>query len=111
VHGSAEVGVAGGNHVSGNYQSGVVHVTKAFGSCDAPTAASVFRSESPSKTSTTRTVGTTSVGSDGHRTKGVTVPILFIHRGPNRVTARAASPLLPSPASPWRNRPLPAPRP
>jgi len=37
VHGSAEVGVAGGNHVSGNYQSGVVHVTKAFGSCDAPT--------------------------------------------------------------------------
>jgi hypothetical protein len=37
VHGSAEVGVAGGNHVSGNYQSGVIHVTKAFGSCDAPT--------------------------------------------------------------------------
>ena len=37
VHGSAEVGVVGGNHVSGNYQSGVVHVTKAFGSCDAPT--------------------------------------------------------------------------
>jgi len=37
VHGSAEVGVVGGNHVGGNYQSGVVHVTKAFGSCDAPT--------------------------------------------------------------------------
>jgi len=37
VHGSAEVGVVGGNHVSGNYQSGVIHVTKAFGSCDAPT--------------------------------------------------------------------------
>ena len=37
VHGSAEMGVVGGNHVSGNYQSGVVHVTKAFGSCDAPT--------------------------------------------------------------------------
>jgi hypothetical protein len=37
VHGSAEAGVVGGNHVSGNYQSGVVHVTKAFGSCDAPT--------------------------------------------------------------------------
>jgi len=36
VHGSAEVGVVGGNHVSGNYQSGVVHVTKALGSCDAP---------------------------------------------------------------------------
>ena len=37
VHGSASVGVAAGNHVSGNYQSGVVHVSKAFGSCEAPT--------------------------------------------------------------------------
>ena len=37
VHGSVGAGVAGGNHVSGNYQTGVVHVTKAFGSCDAPT--------------------------------------------------------------------------
>lgn len=37
VHGSATVGVAGGSHGSGNYQSGVVNVSKAFGSCDNPT--------------------------------------------------------------------------
>jgi len=30
-------GVVGGNHGSGNYQSGVVNVSKAFGSCDNPT--------------------------------------------------------------------------
>ena len=37
VHGEVTAGVAGGNHVSGNYQSGVVHASKAFGSCDNPT--------------------------------------------------------------------------
>ena len=37
VHGSMTMGVVGGNHVSGNYQSGVVNVSKAFGSCDNPT--------------------------------------------------------------------------
>jgi len=37
VHGSVEAGVVGGNHVSDNYQSAVVHVTKAFGNCEAPT--------------------------------------------------------------------------
>jgi hypothetical protein len=37
VHGDMTVGVVGGNHVSGNYQSGVVNVSKAFGSCDHPT--------------------------------------------------------------------------
>ncbi|HET7063394.1 MAG TPA: hypothetical protein VFI49_03895 [Rudaea sp.] len=36
VHGSVSAGVAGGNHSSGNYQSAVVHVTKALGSCEAP---------------------------------------------------------------------------
>ena len=36
VHGSVGVGVIGGNHVSGNYQTGSVSVSKAFGSCDDP---------------------------------------------------------------------------
>ncbi len=36
VHGSVGVGVVGGNHVSGNYQTGSVSVSKAFGSCDDP---------------------------------------------------------------------------
>lgn len=36
IHGGMSVGVVGGNHVSGNYQSGVVSVSKAFGSCDKP---------------------------------------------------------------------------
>lgn len=37
VHGDVTMGVVGGNHISGNYQSGVVNVSKAFGSCDHPT--------------------------------------------------------------------------
>jgi hypothetical protein len=37
VHGALTAGVVAGNHVSGNYQSGVVNVSKAFGSCDHPT--------------------------------------------------------------------------
>jgi hypothetical protein len=36
VHGSVGMGVVGGNHVSGNYQTGTVNVSKAFGSCDDP---------------------------------------------------------------------------
>ncbi|WEN14454.1 hypothetical protein PY254_14620 [Rhodanobacter sp. AS-Z3] len=36
VHGSVGMGVVGGNHVSGNYQTGTVNVSKAFGSCDHP---------------------------------------------------------------------------
>ncbi len=36
VHGSVGMGVIGGNHVSGNYQTGSVSVSKAFGSCDDP---------------------------------------------------------------------------
>jgi hypothetical protein len=31
------MGVVAGSHVSGNYQSGEVNVSKAFGSCDNPT--------------------------------------------------------------------------
>jgi len=37
IHGDVTAGVVAGNHVSGNYQSGVVYVSKAFGSCDNPT--------------------------------------------------------------------------
>ncbi|MBN8946388.1 hypothetical protein ACVCL0_00430 [Rhodanobacter sp. UC4450_H17] len=36
VHGSVGMGVAGGSRFSGNYQTGTVNVTKAFGSCDEP---------------------------------------------------------------------------
>lgn len=36
VHGSVGVGVMSGRHVSGNYQTGTVSVSKAFGSCDDP---------------------------------------------------------------------------
>ena len=36
MHGSVGMGVVGGNHFSGNYQTGTVNVTKAFGSCDDP---------------------------------------------------------------------------
>ena len=36
VHGSVGMGVAGGSRFSGNYQTGTVNVTKAFGSCDDP---------------------------------------------------------------------------
>lgn len=37
VHGSVGTGVMAGNHVSGNYQTGTVNLSKAFGSCDHPT--------------------------------------------------------------------------
>lgn len=37
VHGSVGMGVVGGNHVSGNYQTGTVNLSKAFGDCDHPT--------------------------------------------------------------------------
>ncbi len=37
VHGSVGMGVVGGNHASGSYQTGTVNLTKAFGSCDHPT--------------------------------------------------------------------------
>lgn len=39
VHGSMGMGVVAGNHVSGNYQTGSVNVTKALGSCDHPSGA------------------------------------------------------------------------
>ncbi|MBS0584635.1 MAG: hypothetical protein JSS42_16215 [Proteobacteria bacterium] len=37
VHGSLGMGVVGGNHISGNYQTGNVNISKATGSCDHPT--------------------------------------------------------------------------
>jgi hypothetical protein len=37
VHGRVAVGVAAGNHVSGNYQSGTVNITKPLGDCKHPT--------------------------------------------------------------------------
>ncbi|MGA0586191.1 hypothetical protein ACO2Q2_03515 [Dyella sp. KRB-257] len=37
VHGSVGMGVVAGNHVSGNYQTGTVNLSKAFGDCDHPT--------------------------------------------------------------------------
>ncbi len=36
MHGSVGMGVVGGNHVSGNYQTGTVNLSQAFGSCDDP---------------------------------------------------------------------------
>jgi len=36
IHGSVGMGVVGGSHMSGNYQTGTVNVSKAFGSCDDP---------------------------------------------------------------------------
>ncbi|MBS0556633.1 MAG: hypothetical protein JSR27_04370 [Proteobacteria bacterium] len=36
VHGTIGMGVVAGNHVSGNYQTGSVSMTKALGSCDHP---------------------------------------------------------------------------
>jgi hypothetical protein len=36
VHGSVGMGVVGGNHVSGAYQTGEVNVTKALGDCEHP---------------------------------------------------------------------------
>lgn len=37
VHGSVGVGVVAGGHASGNYQSGTMHISQAFGSCGHPT--------------------------------------------------------------------------
>lgn len=37
VHGDVGVGVAAGNHFSGNYQTSTVNLSKAFGSCSQPT--------------------------------------------------------------------------
>lgn len=37
VHGSVGMGVVSGSHMSGNYQTGTVNLTKAFGDCDHPT--------------------------------------------------------------------------
>ena len=37
VHGSVGMGVVGGSHISGSYQTGTVNLSKAFGSCDHPT--------------------------------------------------------------------------
>ena len=36
VHGSASVGVMGGNHVSGNYEAATVNMTKNLGDCEHP---------------------------------------------------------------------------
>lgn len=36
MHGSVGMGVMGGSHMSGNYQTGTVNISKAFGSCDEP---------------------------------------------------------------------------
>lgn len=36
VHGSVGMGVVGGGHFSGNYQTGTVNISRAFGSCDDP---------------------------------------------------------------------------
>lgn len=36
MHGSASVGVMGGNHVSGSYQAATIHVTKNLGDCEHP---------------------------------------------------------------------------
>jgi hypothetical protein len=36
VHGSVGMGVVAGNRVSGNYQTGTVNISKAFGSCNHP---------------------------------------------------------------------------
>jgi len=36
MHGSVGMGVVGGSHFSGNYQTGTVNLSKAFGSCDHP---------------------------------------------------------------------------
>lgn len=37
LHGSASMGVMGGNHVSGNYQSATLNMTKNLGDCEHPT--------------------------------------------------------------------------
>lgn len=42
VHGSVGMGVMGGSHTSGNYQTGAVSVTRNLGSCDDPKGAVNF---------------------------------------------------------------------
>ena len=37
LHGSASMGVMGGNHVSGNYQAATLNMTKNLGDCEHPT--------------------------------------------------------------------------
>ena len=36
MHGSASMGVMGGNHVSGNYQSATINMTRNLGDCEHP---------------------------------------------------------------------------
>lgn len=36
VHGSASMGVMGGNHISGNYQSATLNINKNLGDCEHP---------------------------------------------------------------------------
>lgn len=36
MHGSASMGVMGGNHVSGNYQAATINMTKNLGDCEHP---------------------------------------------------------------------------
>ncbi len=42
MHGSVGMGVVGGNHMSGSYQTGTVDITKNLGDCDHPTGAVSF---------------------------------------------------------------------
>ena len=42
MHGSVGMGVMAGNHMSGNYQTGAVNITKNLGDCDHPTGAVSF---------------------------------------------------------------------
>ena len=42
MHGSASVGVMGGNHVSGNYQTATIDMTKNLGNCEHPSGAVGF---------------------------------------------------------------------
>lgn len=42
MHGSVGMGVVGGNHMSGSYQTGTVNVTKNLGDCEHPTGAVSF---------------------------------------------------------------------
>lgn len=37
LHGSASMGVMGGNHISGNYQAATLNMTKNLGDCEHPT--------------------------------------------------------------------------
>lgn len=42
MHGSVGMGVVGGSHMSGSYQTGTVNITKNLGDCDHPTGAVNF---------------------------------------------------------------------